>query len=76
MAWGKKGVVALADKIVGVVGEAVEDKDLANELNAKIQLEILRAGTSIVLAEASGNMLQRSWRPIMMLVFIYIDKIS
>ena len=72
MAWGKKAVVALADKVVGVIGEVVGDKDLAKQLSAKIESEIIAAGTSIVLAEASGGWLQRNWRPMMMVVFIYI----
>lgn len=72
MGWGKKAIVGLADKVVGVIGEVVEDKDLAKKLSAKIESEIISAGTSIVLAEAGGGWLQRNWRPIMMMVFVWI----
>ena len=36
------------------------------------QLELQKLQTEIVLAEANGNWLQRSWRPILMLAFGFI----
>ena len=36
------------------------------------QLELQRLQTDIILAEAKGNWLQRSWRPILMLAFGFI----
>jgi hypothetical protein len=35
-------------------------------------LELQKLQTEIVLAEANGNWLQRSWRPILMLAFGFI----
>ena len=36
------------------------------------QLELQRLQTDVILAEAKGNWLQRSWRPILMLAFGFI----
>jgi hypothetical protein len=36
------------------------------------QLELQKLQTEVILAEAQGNWLQRSWRPILMLAFGFI----
>jgi len=36
------------------------------------QLELQRLQTEVIVAEAKGNWLQRSWRPILMLAFGFI----
>lgn len=36
------------------------------------QLELQRMQTEIIVAEANGNWLQRSWRPVLMLSFGFI----
>ena len=36
------------------------------------QLELQKLQTEVILAEANGNWLQRSWRPILMLAFGFI----
>ncbi len=73
----------LVSPITGLISEAIVDKDKANELIYKVQelldgaaaradayaTELLKAKTSIILAEAHGTFLQRSWRPLMMLWF-------
>jgi len=71
-------------KVSDVIDQAVEDKDLANRLKSQIQLTILtkeydniakelEAKRDIIVAEATGHSwLQRNWRPITMLVFVYI----
>jgi hypothetical protein len=71
--------------VTDLVSEFVEDKDKANQIRAemfKIQTDVsvkmmdyekqlLEAQSSIIVAEAQGgSWLQRSWRPITMLVFL------
>ena len=74
---------AIAGPIVsglfGILDEVVEDKDEANRIKAKIaerQQELvetrLKGAIEIILAEAKGNWLQRSWRPVLMLVVVAI----
>lgn len=74
----------IIEKIVGVVDQAVPDKDLAVKLKADIQMAVMQmdhremetlvnAQSKIVLAEAQGqSWLQRNWRPLLMLVVIVI----
>lgn len=71
-------------KVLGVIDQVVEDKDLANKIKAELQQEILtreydgileelKSKRDIIIAEATGHSwLQRNWRPITMLVFVYI----
>lgn len=75
LGWGDavKGVTDL-------VGQFVEDKDKANELEAKIknkllslEQEVITAQRDVIVAEAnSQSFLARNWRPIMMLTFVFI----
>jgi hypothetical protein len=74
----------IIEKIVGVVDQAVEDKDQAAKLKAAIQTAVLtmdhkeiqtlvKEQASIVRAEAQGaSWIQRSWRPLLMMVIIGI----
>jgi len=73
--WGEavKGVTDL-------VGQFVEDKDKANELETAIknklvglEQEVVRAQRDTIVAEAnSQSFIARNWRPIMMLTFVLI----
>ena len=76
-------IAAIAGPLVkgmfGIIDQAVEDKDAANKIKAKIAenqqhlIETeLKGAIEIILAEAKGNWLQRSWRPILMLVIVSI----
>jgi hypothetical protein len=75
LGWGNaiKGVTDL-------VGQFVEDKDKANELetaikNNLIELEqdVVKAQRDVIVAEAnSQSYMARNWRPIMMLTFVFI----
>lgn len=76
-------LAAVAGPIVkglfGIIDQVVEDKDAANKIKADIaarQQDLveteLKGAIDIILAEARGNWLQRSWRPILMLVVIAI----
>ena len=73
--------------ISDLISEAITDKDKANEIRYKMfelqmgaaaqateyQQELLKAQSSIVLAEAQGqSWIQRSWRPITMLTFLVL----
>ena len=75
-------MIAALTAISGLLGKAIDkafpDKTKANELKAQIDaqlismdLEQLKAATSIITAEASGeSWLQRNWRPMTMLTFV------
>jgi len=69
----------LVERVFGVVDELVIDKDKANELKTAIQMQLmeysqveLKEATKIILAEAQGSWLQRTWRPLLMLMIIGI----
>ena len=63
----------IGGKVLDIVDDVVEDKDAANNLKFQIQMQLsetksteLEAQAKIVLAEAQGFWLQRSWRPLLM----------
>lgn len=67
---------AVLPSLLALVGKLIPDP----EARAKAQLQLLemqqrgdlaelQAAVSVLVAEASGNWLQRSWRPVMMLTF-------
>ena len=74
----------IIEKIVGVVDQAVSDKDLAARLKAELKSELmaldasvlekeLDAKTKIIVAEAQGHSwLQRNWRPILMITIVAV----
>jgi hypothetical protein len=74
----------IIEKILGVVDQAVRDKDLAEKIKAELQMKLMTLDYSylekeieskakVLVAEAEGHSwLQRNWRPITMLVFVYI----
>lgn len=55
------GIFKAVNKVTGVVGKFVEDKDQANTLVSEI-----------IKLEMGGNWFQRSWRPITALSFVFI----
>jgi hypothetical protein len=63
-----------------VLDKFVEDKDLSKKINAEITHELLNLGetemkeaSAIIRAEAnSQSWIARNWRPITMLVFVFI----
>jgi len=71
-------------KVVDVIDKSVKDKDLAEKLKAQLEelilveqyqliLKELESKKEIIVSEATGHSwLQRNWRPITMLVFVYI----
>ena len=70
-------IAPLLTGLLGVVDKAVEDKDQAaiikarlNELALSGSLKELEAAASIIVAEAKGDSwLQRNWRPLLMVMF-------
>lgn len=69
--------------LVGEVGDIIDSLTVSAKEKKQIQAdltraicrqeeELLRSQASIIAAEAAGNWLQRSWRPIVMLVFTSI----
>jgi len=74
------GAVAgpLLKGLFGTIDQVVEDKDLATKLKNDLQSKVLdgqakeiEAAMKIVVAEAQGgSWIQRSWRPLTMLVFV------
>ena len=73
-------VAGLFTKALDIVDDLVPDKDLANKIKAQLQqrimdisngefLALLKAQTSIIVAEVQGAWLQRNWRPMLMCLF-------
>ncbi len=52
--------------------ERIEAKNKIFEVIRQKELELQKMQTDIIIAEAKGNWLQRSWRPILMLAFGFI----
>lgn len=62
-------VASVLDKLIPDQQAAAAAKVKLFELQQAGQLEELKGAISIIVAEASGNALQRSWRPLLMLTF-------
>ena len=67
---------ALIPSIMSLLGKLIPDPQARADAQLKLlqmqqtgDLEELRAAGSVIMAEANGNWLQRSWRPLMMLFF-------
>lgn len=71
---------AIAPKIFGIIDQAVSDKDLALKLKHEMSAQMLdnssdlaKAGAGVIVAEAKGeSWLQRNWRPLSMLSFLFL----
>lgn len=86
MAWWNALIAPVSkvfEKALDVVDELVEDKDLANQIKAKLQTRMLELAhtelitvienqAKIIMAEAQGGWLQRNWRPFLMIICIII----
>lgn len=79
----KKILEFFSSNVIGEVGKVIDnlftnDEERINAKNKILQilkekeLELQRMQTDIILAEAKGNWLQRSWRPVLMLSFGFI----
>lgn len=72
-------IAPLAKMLFSTVDKAVADKDLAAQLKAQLNIQLmqsssdeLKAAASIVEAEAKSNWFAASWRPMLMYVLIFI----
>jgi hypothetical protein len=76
LGWFTGGVVKevgnVIDKLFTSEEERLKAKNAVFKVLQEQQLELQKLQTEIVLAEANGNWLQRSWRPILMLAFGFI----
>ena len=76
LSWFTGGVVKEVGKVIDSLFTSDEERLKAKNEVFKVlqeqQLELQKLQTEIVLAEANGNWLQRSWRPILMLAFGFI----
>jgi len=74
--WFTNGVVKeignVIDKLFTSEEERLNAKNEVFKVFQKQQLELQKLQTDVILAEANGNWLQRSWRPILMLSFGFI----
>jgi hypothetical protein len=74
--WFSTGVIGEINKVIDNLFTSDEERMQAKNEMLKVlkeqQLELQKLQTEIILAEAKGNWLQRSWRPILMLAFGFI----
>ena len=74
--WFSTGVIGEIGKVIDNLFTNDEERIKAKNEMLRVlkeqQLELQRLQTEIIVAEANGNWLQRSWRPILMLAFGFI----
>ena len=74
--WFTGGVVKeignAIDKLFTTEEERLKAKNEIFKVLQEQQLELQKLQTEIIVTEANGNWLQRSWRPILMLAFGFI----
>jgi len=67
-----KDLLGGLDKLFTSKEEKIKAEALIKEIILSKQLELQRMQADIIITEAKGNWLQRSWRPILMLAFGFI----
>lgn len=76
LSWFTGGLVKEVGKVIDNLFTSDEERlNAKNEVFKVLQeqkLKLQQLQTEIILAEANGNWLQRSWRPILMLSFGFI----
>ena len=76
LSWFTTGVIGEIGKVIDNLFTSEEERINAKNQVFKVlqeqQLELQRLQTEIIVTEANGNWLQRSWRPILMLCFGFI----
>jgi|TARA_R110000851_G_scaffold288619_1_gene442698 hypothetical protein len=60
------------DKLFTSKEEKIKAEALIKEIILSKQLELQRMQADIIITEAKGNWIQRSWRPILMMAFGFI----
>jgi len=67
-----KDLLSGLDKLFTSKEEKIQAENVIKKVLVQKALELQKMQTDIIIAEASGNWLQRSWRPILMLSFGFI----
>lgn len=67
-----KDLMSGLDKLFTSKEEKIIAENAIKQILVQKQLELEKMQTEIIIAEAKGNWLQRSWRPILMLAFGFI----
>ena len=67
-----KDILGGLDNLFTSKEEKIKAENVIKQILVQKELELQRMQTDIILAEAKGNWLQRSWRPILMLAFGFI----
>lgn len=67
-----KQILDIGDRFITNKGDKAKFQHEIQKFHAEYDAKLLAAQTSIIKTEAKGNWLQRSWRPIMMLVFLVL----
>ena len=67
-----KDLLGGLDKLFNSKEEKIKAENVIKQILIQKELELQKMQTEIILAEAKGNWLQRSWRPILMLAFGFI----
>ena len=74
--WFGNGLITEVGKVIDSLFTSDEERIKAKNEIFKVlkdqQLELQRLQSDVIIAEAKGNWLQRSWRPILMLAFGFI----
>ena len=76
LSWFTGGVIKEIGQVIDNLftndEERIKAKNEVFKVLKEQQLELQRLQTEIIVTEANGNWLQRSWRPILMLAFGFI----
>jgi len=67
-----KDLLGGLDELFTSKEEKIKAENVIKQILIQKQLELQKMQTDIILAEAKGNWLQRSWRPMLMLSFGFI----
>jgi len=67
-----KDLLGGLDKLFTSKEEKIKAENVIKQILIQKELELQKMQTEIIVAEAKGNRLQRSWRPILMLSFGFI----
>ena len=67
-----KDLLGGLDKLFTSKEEKIKAENVIKQILVQKELELQRMQTEIIVTEAKGNWLQRSWRPILMLSFGFI----
>tara|TARA_R110001592_G_scaffold15116_10_gene66480 strand:+ start:2966 stop:3361 length:396 start_codon:yes stop_codon:yes gene_type:complete len=67
-----KDILSSLDGLFTSKEEQIKAENVIKKILAEKELELQRMQTEIIVTEAKGNWIQRSWRPVLMLSFGFI----